>query len=146
MLVISAIRWILLIPLSVFAWACVFVATLTLHSAIDTFCPPEYLVSGMCTWKWTFLVQNVLIVAGASVSAIVIILVATLTAPSHKARTAVFVYLAGLSTAIWMYLETDALGAFIGASCFGLLATWIAFRRLSRRPGLSDPYQRRLFV
>jgi hypothetical protein len=144
--VLNAIRWLLVLPLAVFAWVCVFVATLTLHSAIDTFCPPEYLVSGMCTWKWAFLIQDALVVAGASISAIVMILVATLTAPSHKARTAVFIYLGGLSVAIWMYLQTDAIGAFTGAACFGLLATWIAFRRLSRRPGLTDPYQRRLFV
>ena len=143
---LNAIPWLLLAPLVVFAWACMFVATLTLHSAVDTFCPTEYLVSGMCTWKWAFLIQDALVVAGASISAIVVILVATLTAPSHEARTAVIVYIGGLSTAIWMYTQTDAIGAFTGAACFGLLATWIVYRRRSRRPGLNDPYQRRLFV
>ncbi|MGI9271729.1 MAG: hypothetical protein ACR2QT_08145 [Woeseiaceae bacterium] len=143
---INAIRWLLVAPLAVFSWLVVFVVALALHSTVVTYCPESYLVSGMCTWKWAFLAQDALIVVGASISAVVFVLVATWTAPDHKARVAMLSYAIGLAAAFWMVLQTDAWAAFAGASCFGLMTAWIAFRRLSRRSGLRDGFQRRLFV
>jgi hypothetical protein len=143
--VLKLIRWILVAPLAAFAWISVFVVSLMLYSAIDTYCPESYQVSGTCVWEWSVLAKELLIVAGASVSAVLVVGIAALTAPAHKARVAVITFAIGLAVAIWMLLETNAWAAFTGAAVCGLLTTATIYRRKPRR-AFSDSYERRLFV
>ena len=142
---IALIRWVLVAPLTLFAWLAVFASTLALHNVFDTNCPAAYDMSGSGTVRWSALAQDALLIVGASLSAVMVILVATFVAPAQKARVAVIVYLLGLSAAAWLFVQTDEFGAFAGAAFCGLITAWIAFRRLSRRPSLGDGYQRRLF-
>lgn len=142
---VKLVRWLLVVPMAALAWVTAFAMSLAVHSVIDMYCPERYLISGACSWEWAMFAQDVLVVAGSSLSAIMFIMTATLTAPAHKLRVAIWAYIIGLSAAIWMLLQTDAWPAFAGASLSGVFVTWIVYRRRSRR-SYGDPYQRRLFI
>jgi len=144
-MVVKLVRWILVAPVAVFAWVTAFAMSLAVNSLIDLNCPEQYLISGACSWEWAMFAQDVLVVAGSSLSAIMFVMTATLIAPGHKLRVAIWAYIIGLSAAIWMLLQTNAWPAFAAASLSGVFVTWIVYRRRSRR-SFGDSYQRRLFI
>ncbi len=142
---ITALRWLLVAPMAALGWIITFAAALATHSLIDTFCPEQYKVSNSCNWEWAILVQEALIVVGATLSAVLFIGFAVITAPVHKARVATAAFLVGLSAATWAYLQTSALSAFIGACAGGLLA-WIIVLKWHGRRKVSGYRQYPLFI
>ena len=142
---IRSLRWLLIAPVAALGWLIAFAGALALYSLIDTYCPEQYKISNSCSWEWAVLAQDILIVAGASISAILFVGFATLTAPNYKARVATTAYLVGLSAAIWAFLQTNALSALMGASVAGLLTLLIILKRHGgRKPSGHRQYQ--LFV
>lgn len=136
-----ALRWLLVVPMAAFGWILAFVGALATHSLIDTFCPEQYKESNTCTWEWTTLATDTLIVAGAFVAAILFVSFATFTAPDHKNRVAVTAFLVGISIAVWTYLQTDALAALLGACAGGFLTVVIILKQHKRRAGGYREYQ-----
>ena len=126
---IRTLRWILVVPMGVAGWFIAFASAVTLHSLIWDFCPPEFQVSGMCTHPWAFIAEDALVWAGAFVSAVLVVAFATRTAPSYKSQIATACLVIGVAVAFWAYLETYALGAFIGASAGGFLAVVLVVRK-----------------
>jgi hypothetical protein len=126
-------------------WIIAFTAAPAMHSLIDTYCPEQYEISNTCTWEWAILAQDILIVVGATISAVLFVSFATVTAPAYKARVATAAFLVGLSAATWAFLQTDALSAFIGAIAGGLLTLFIVLRIHGRRK-VSGYRQYQLFV
>ena len=142
---IRALRWLLVAPMAVLGWIIAFAAALATHSLIDTYCPEQYKVSNTCTWEWAFLAQDLLIVVGATISAVLFMSFATVTAPEYKARVATAAFVVGLSAATWVFLQTSALSAFIGAGAGGLVTLLITLKYHGRRK-VSGYRQYQLFV
>ena len=142
---IRALRWLLVAPMAALGWVIAFVAALATHSLIDTYCPEQYKVSNTCNWEWANLAQDVLIVIGATISAVLFVSFATATAPAFKTRVATAAFLVGLSAATWAFLQTSALSAFVGACVGGLLALLIVLKQHGRRK-VSGYRQYQLFV
>jgi hypothetical protein len=142
---IRALRWLLVAPMAALGWIIAFTTALATHSFIDTYCPEQYKVSNSCNWEWAILAQDILIVVGATISAVLFVSFATVTAPAYKARVATAAFLVGLSAATWAFLQTDALSAFIGAGAGGVLALVITLRWHARR-NVSGYRQYQLFV
>ena len=142
---IRALRWLLVAPMAVLGWIIAFAAALATHSLIDTYCPEQYKVSNTCTWEWAFLAQDLLIVVGATISAVLFMSFATVTAPEYKARVATAAFVVGLSAATWVFLQTSALSAFIGACAGGLVTLLITLKYHGRRK-VSGYRQYQLFV
>jgi hypothetical protein len=46
------VRWLLLIPGAWLAWSVALVSGIAVHSALESLCPPERVISGMCTATW----------------------------------------------------------------------------------------------
>ncbi len=131
--------------MAAFGWVIVFTAALATHSLIDTYCPEQYKVSNTCNWEWANLAQDVLIVIGATLSAVLFVSFATATAPAFKARVATAAFLVGLSAATWAFSQTSALSAFIGACAGGLLTLLIVLKQHGRRK-VSGYRQYQLFI
>jgi hypothetical protein len=142
---IRALRWLLVAPMAVLGWIIAFAAALATHSLIDTYCPEQYKVSNTCTWEWAILAQDLLIVVGATISAVLYMSFATVTAPEYKARAATAAFVVGLSAATWVFLQTSALSAFIGACVGGLVTLLITLKYHGRRK-VSGYRQYQLFV
>ena len=142
---IRTLRWLLVAPMAVLGWLIAFTSTLALYSLIDTYCPDQYRVSGLCSWEWALLAQDVLIVLGAAISAVLFVSFATLTAPVYKARAATAAFLVGFCAAFWAYLQTEALSALLGAVIGGLVTLMIVVKYHGRRK-VSGYRQYELFV
>ena len=142
---IRALRWLLVAPMAALGWLIAFAAALATHSLIDTYCPEQYTVTNTCTWEWAIHAQDLLIVVGATISAVLFMSFATVTAPEYKARVATAAFLVGLSAATWAFLQTSALSAFIGACAGGLVTLLITLKYHGRRK-VSGYRQYQLFV
>ena len=141
----TTLRWLTILPMSIAAWFIAFIGTVQLLDLILYFCPVEHQVSGMCTHPVATGAENALIVFGASLSAVLVILAAAFTAPTHKAKVAAGILVLGLVVAVWAYLETDALAALIGACLAGFI-TFLLVLRKNRWRRASGFRQYELFI
>ena len=63
------VRWLLLIPGAWLAWSVALVCRIAVHSALESLCPPEQVISGMCTATWFRYAERITIWAGAGLAA-----------------------------------------------------------------------------
>lgn len=138
---IRTLRWLLVLPMATAGWFIAFAGAVTLHSLIVEFCPTQYVVSGLCTHELAFLTEDLLVWFGAFISAVFVVAFATRTAPALKSLVATGILIGGLGAAIWAYLETDALGALVGAFLGGFL-TWLI---IVRKHGWRQPSRYRQY-
>jgi len=99
----SVIRWLLLVPSAVTAWYLAFFISLALHEVVvgrcmDSDAPPP----GYCQASWfpRELLHDVLVFFGVGLSAVAVVLVAALMAPTHKGRVAWIALAAGATLAM----------------------------------------------
>ena len=117
----SALRWLLLIPVAVAAWYAVFAAGLFLHVQIERdLCPAQDMVSGFCHNEWIQLVLRVLMHLSVVVSAAAVILGASLTAPRRKELVSWSALAIGVSIAGYFASITTAWSHFTAAIVGGL--------------------------
>jgi hypothetical protein len=120
------LRWLLVIP---GAWAAWYVALLTgiaVHSALEMLCPPEDIVSGMCTAQWFRYAERVAFCAGAGLAAALVLLTSTLIAPTHRARVAAIILAVGCVAALAMGILANAYAELVSAVAVGALTTaWL---------------------
>ena len=141
----NALRWLLIVPVAVAGWFLAFVGTLELYELIYYFCPIEYQVSGTCQHDAAVIAENVLIALGAGLSAVLVVLLATITAPAYKSQVAAAALCLGLGVAVWAYLETYALGAFLSA-CMAGTVTFLLILKKNRWRRASGFRQYELFI
>jgi hypothetical protein len=120
------LRWLLVIPGAIGAWYAALVAGITVHSALEALCPPEQIISGMCTAPWFRYAERVAFSAGAGFAAALILVTTTLIAPSHRTNVAVITLAAGLLIALVMGILASAYAEFVTAVVIGGLTTaWL---------------------
>lgn len=144
----ETLRWLLIVPVAVAGWFTAFVGALELHGLVYYFCPAEYQVSGVCNHPAAMAAQQALVVLGAAVSAALVVLLPTLTAPAYKQQVAAGAWSLGFGVAIWAYLETYALGPFL-AACIAGTATFLLVLKLYRDQDVistDDYHQYELFI
>jgi hypothetical protein len=108
----SSLRWLLVLPASLLAWAAVvLVGTFTHGYAETALCPPDDLVSGFCDNAKVRAKINLLLLAFVALSAIAVVAAAVATAPSRKVAVA------------WMSV---AVGAFIAFLVAGFSTEWLS--------------------
>jgi len=142
---INALRWLLVVPMALAGWIAAFFGSLRLYGLIDYFCPADYQVSGFCHHPAALYAENALIVAGAAFSAVLVVMLATITAPAYKSQVAAAALCVGLAVAVWAYLETYALAAFL-SSCVAGTVTFLLIMKNNRwRRRASGFHQYELF-
>lgn len=142
---LNTLRWLLIVPMAIAGWSIAFIAGLKLLGMVYYFCPSDYQVSGMCQHPGAQLLEDFLLVAGAAVSAVFVLVFATVTAPSYKPQVAAATLMLGLAVATWAFLETGALGAFVGACVAGAITFWRLLHH-NRQRTIGNQYQYELFI
>ena len=115
-------RWIAVPLTAALTWSGVLGAGLLGLSAIDAACPPDLVVSGMCTaWWYGPAVEGWILVRSAVVAAGLVLLPAAV-APAHRFVIATIAFVAGAAFAIYVASGGHAWGPFTAAACAGVLA------------------------
>jgi hypothetical protein len=101
----KCLRWIAVVPSAIVAWVIVFVVSLYLLGRAERlFCPAEFLSSSGCYVSWWRDVERGATILGASLAGVLVVVVATVVAPSHKKSVAWWSYGAGAVVAVFMGL------------------------------------------
>ena len=94
-LVLRALRWALALASPVLGYVVSIVGSVFGASALRQFCPPELLVSGMCTAHWYASAELAAIAAFVALGASLCVALPVAFAPSHKHWVALVAYAAG---------------------------------------------------
>ena len=111
-----AVRWLLLLPGVYAAWWAALLIGIAYIGILDWLCPPDLMVSGLCTTPWYESAFDAGVVAGAGLAARLVMLAAILMAPSHRRYVAVLAFGSGSAVALYAAYETNSWGAFV-AEC-----------------------------
>jgi hypothetical protein len=123
------VRWLLLVPGAWLAWSVALVSGMAVHSALESLCPPEQVISGMCTATWFRYAERITICAGVGLAAALILLTSTLIAPSHRAIVIVATLCVGSAAALVMGVLASAYAELATALVVGGLTTVWLLRR-----------------
>ena len=127
----SAIRWLLLIPSVVAAWYFAVFVSVVLREVVVGRCfgsdapPPGYC---QASWFPRELLGDALLFFGVGLSAVVVVVVAALVAPSHKRYVAWVALVAGAIVATAMAYGTGAIAEVAVAIAAGVLAAVVVSR------------------
>jgi hypothetical protein len=122
------LRWAMVAPASVLAWYVALVVGFMAASTLDYFCPADQMESGLCMAWWHVYAMDTLVVAFAAIAAFLVVLCATLVAPSHKLQVAWAAFGFGCAFAIYAVSQTSELVAFFAAVLSGLLSVFCVAR------------------
>lgn len=127
------VRWILFIPAAIAGWyGALFFSILVLNALGDP-CAPEPMANGDCIGPIGSTFGDVMIIVGASLSAVLVVLIATIVAPDHKVVVARLTYAAGFVVAVILAVPLSLWVAFAGAALAGLATLALIERRYGPR-------------
>jgi MFS family permease len=109
------LRWLLVLPAVWVAWTAAIWIGLVLHGLVDRWCPPELVVSGMCTASWYPMASKAVVGLGAAIAAALIVTLGTFVAPPPRDQASRRIFIAGSVVAL-------ALGTFLGTWLEGVCA------------------------
>ena len=122
----AIIRWLWIPPCAILAWYVMLGLGAGLNMLATLFCPADALVGGFCTASWFRTVEHVTVVSSAGLTALAIVVVSAITAPSYRTRTAMAVFVLCVVVAINMLTQTGAYPAVIAAVVGGLIGVFVA--------------------
>ncbi len=129
---IQVFRWLALIPACITAWYVALFIGLYAHGIVDSFCPPELVVSGFCEASWFPAAEQAVICFGVALSAFLVVLTAALVAPTHRVLASKAALVVGTVVAIIFAVETDTyfeLAAAVLAGILGVLVVATVVKR-----------------
>lgn len=140
------LRWLLLLPGAWLAWVAAVLIGIFLQRGLESLCPAEQVVSGMCAAPWFDTAIRGVTGFSAGVAAVLILLTTTLLAPGHRPAVAAATFFIGSLAALAMAIRTGSwleLAAAIVAG--GLTTAWLLRRErvrgstAGRRQRIGDP-------
>ena len=105
----ALVRWVLAPIGGLVAWHATLFLGLVAVGVLDSMCPPDKIVSGMCQADWYEPAFDALVAVFAGISAVVVVLVPALIAPTHRLRMAWVAYGVGAAFAICSALGGSSL-------------------------------------
>lgn len=132
----TVIRWLLTLPSAALGWVAMLASGFSMLALLQRLCPPEFVVSGMCTASWYRPAETVVFALSAALGAALFVALPSLVAPAHRPRVAVVAWLAGCAWTAWLAVAVGGGIALPAAAAVasGLLVA-LRFARASRRPG-----------
>ena len=127
------LRWLLVLPAVCAAWAISVLSGYALLSYVESLCPPELLVSGMCTAEWFPGAEKAVFCFSTALAATLVVLATVIVAPLHKGRAAWIAFAGGAMAAIPMGIAAQAWLELLSALMAGALTAALVYGRLSRR-------------
>ena len=116
------LRWLLLLPALCACWFAALLFGLWLFDVAGSFCPPDQIVSGICTASWYPTAESVCECIGAATAAALMVVVAAVVAPKGKWITTLVVLVCGTVVAYLMAVETKEYLALLSAAFAGVVA------------------------
>lgn len=132
----TVIRWLLTLPSAALGWMAMFAAGFSMLALLQRLCPPELVVSGMCTASWYRSAETGAFALSAALGAALFIALPSLVAPAHRPRVAIAAWLLGCAWTTWLAVAVGGSIALPAAAAVasGLLVA-LRFARAARRPG-----------
>ena len=124
----NGLRWLSVAPAAILGWHTALILGLAAHSSAQRLCPPEAIVSGLCVAWWYPSVERTIMLLAVALSAVLVVVCASLAAPSHRVRVAWAAYAAGVIAAADFLMETGAAAEFTAA----MVAGWLSVLCVSR--------------
>ena len=127
----TVIRWVLSVASPVLALLLTFAAAVLFTYGIERLCPPEFMVSGVCTAAWYPAAETAAFCLSAAIGGFLFVLLPTSIAPSHTHRVAWLAFGAGVTYAT-LFLSNAGLsiiGPYASSVGGGMLATFLVHRR-----------------
>jgi hypothetical protein len=128
----NSLRWLGIAPAALAGWYLAIAIGLYVHGLLDSFCPPDDVVSGMCLASWYPLASRVVICFGAALAAFLVVVASAFVAPSHRYRVAWIAFAIGAGVALVMSVAASTYMELFVALTAGLFAVWIV-RRLATK-------------
>lgn len=99
------LRWLLVVPAACLGFLLSVVCGLGLVSLASRFCPPELVISGLCTAPWYPFVTKLAICLSAALGASVTVALPFLLAPTHRLPVAITAFAGGSFFALWILVD-----------------------------------------
>ena len=125
------IRWILILPAAIAAWYAALFIGVALYQGAESLCPASQIESGHCIAPWFRPVSEGLVAFGAALAAVLVMIVCTLLAPTHRRQVAIATFAVGAAVAIYMGLGANSYAAMVSAIVAGAVVLAILLRRLA---------------
>lgn len=106
---------------------------MAVHAFAEAFCPPEAVISGMCTANYMKPIETFLFLVFPGIAAILVVLLPTLVAPSKKVTVAVIFFVLGASIAIYMGTSLREWTILAFALVCGAVTVWFIYVNQNRK-------------
>ena len=126
---VSVLRWLLVIAAPILGWYIALVAGLLLLDFTESWCPPEEMISGMCTAAWFPLASNAVFCFSTALAAVLVVAGAVLAAPSRRRQVAWTAFALGSVVALALAAAAVAWAEFASAVLAGGLTAFLLARR-----------------
>jgi hypothetical protein len=121
---IRVLRWISVVPACIAAWYVALFTGIIVHSRVFSLCPPELVAYGVfCDAKWFPAAERAVMCFGAALAAVLVVLTATVVAPSHRILISRVALGVGTIVAVVMAVRLGQYAELLSAVCAGALAT-----------------------
>ena len=130
---LEVIRWLSVIPSAIVGWYIALVVGMAAHSGLNDRCPYGEVVSGMCDSTWFNRAEKIVIPFFVGLSAVLVVLMATLAAPTKKCSVAKVAFAVGLIIAAALAFGIGEWSEFIVACGAGLATSFLVCRRQRAR-------------
>jgi len=132
MCAVTVIRWAL-VPVTAFAvWFGTLLIGIGGSSLLDSLCPRDLMISGVCTAPWHGPAMTALEMVCAALAAVGFIVLPATIAPSHRVPVAVGCFIIGGLLTIELTIAGGLSAAAVVASIAGVMTLWLTISR-SRR-------------
>ena len=118
-----------MIAAPILGWYVALVAGLLLLDFAESWCPPEEMISGMCTAAWFPLASNAVFCFSTALAAVLVVAGAGLSAPARRRQVAWTAFTLGSVVALALAVAAVAWAEFVSAVIAGGLAAFLLSRR-----------------
>jgi hypothetical protein len=123
------VRWLLVPPAAFAAWVGALLLGLAGINALDALCPPDLMISGVCTAAWHPPAMRVLEAVCAAVAAAGVVVAPALIAPAYRVAVATICFFAGAAFAVFMAWAGGLWIALAAAALSGTTVWYVCVRR-----------------
>ena len=130
----TLVRW-LLVPVTAFAvWAGTLLLGIAGSSLLDSLCPSDLMVSGICTASWHRPAMAALEMMCAAIAAVGFIALPAAVAPAYRVHVGVVCFVVGGVLTIELALAGALWAPAAGAAITGIVTLWAVISRSNPEP------------
>jgi hypothetical protein len=132
------IRWLLFVPSAALGYLWTFLCAMVLVGLLQGLCPPDLMISAMCTASWFRTAERVAIMFSLATGAALFVALPAAIAPAQRTAIAVGAFAIGFGIVLYMCMQlgTSFLPELVSATIGGgLMAALVRERDMHRATG-----------